>query len=85
MFWGQVSANFARGRSGAVRGEADATLLAATRAPRDIMGTFLNPLEWFDSGLCWAFQLRCPSIPALFDTSVGIVYFWMLAFSNLFV
>ena len=38
----------------------------------------------WQSAMCWAFSAYCPT-PTLFDYPFGFVYFWMLAFANIFV
>ena len=44
-----------------------------------------NPLGWPQQFTCFAASLWCPHEAALFDFPLGVVFFWMLCFSNIFV
>lgn len=44
-----------------------------------------GPLSWMQSATCFIGNTFCPTPPALFEQPGGQIFFWMLAFSNIFV
>ena len=38
-----------------------------------------------DDALCYTLAWSCPEPPKFFESTVGIIYFWMLVFANVFV
>ena len=38
-----------------------------------------------DDALCYTLAWSCPEPPKFFESTVGIIYFWMLVFANIFV
>ena len=47
--------------------------------------SFFGVEEFVDGALCYAFAWSCPEPPEFFDSPIGVLYFWMLVFANLFV